>query len=89
MWNIVSIGIAFIGIYTGPTLPSEKALKVLEQLLRYLVNKNVLCEDYTVYALKQIRPFPDAPGDGLYALMQTWPHWVIHILHCRRFTINS
>jgi len=49
-----------------------------QNFLDYLVKQGHLRPDYIIYALCQVRPFPYSPGESLYRVIQSWPHWVSH-----------
>jgi N-acetylmuramoyl-L-alanine amidase len=74
-WNHKSIGIAFVGTFDEVTLPTDAALDAVKSFLKYLVASSKLRPDYELYAMRQIRPFPRAPGDAFYKLLQTWTGW--------------
>ncbi|KAI0229127.1 Peptidoglycan-recognition protein SB1 [Lamellibrachia satsuma] len=73
-WNNVSLTFAFMGLYER-TLPSEEALRALQNFLGYLVTEGKLQNDYIIYGLCQVRPFSFSPGERVYREIQTWPHW--------------
>ncbi|KAI0229126.1 Peptidoglycan-recognition protein LE [Lamellibrachia satsuma] len=73
-WNQVSLGFAFMGLFVRD-VPGEEALAALKNFLGYLVDQGNLAPDYIIYALCQVRPFPESPGTRLYREIQTWPHW--------------
>ncbi|XP_067015636.2 peptidoglycan-recognition protein SB1 [Anabrus simplex] len=72
-YNFMSIGICFIGDYRA-VLPSETMLDLSKSLIECGVDRGSIKSDYKLLGHRQVRP-TECPGDALYNLIQTWPHW--------------
>ncbi|KAM4887978.1 N-acetylmuramoyl-L-alanine amidase [Thomomys bottae] len=74
--NNLGFGVAFIGNYTA-TLPAEAALRVVRDgLPRCAARAGLLHPDYKLLGHRQVRRGTDCPGDALFRLLGTWPHFL-------------
>jgi len=87
-WNTVSFGIVFLGLFEPDKEHCREALKAAQLLFRYLVDNKRLVEHYTVYGIRQIRPF-NFPCKELYDVIKTWPNWVSKIKQLHPLTDPS
>lgn len=69
----VFMGFIIIGIFTGHN-PSAAAIKAVKDLIEYGVTLGKIQENYTLLGHRQTTS-TSCPGDSLYQLIQTWPHW--------------
>lgn len=76
-FNTNSVGIAFIGTYVK-TKPTEAQLKACLLLLEEGVRLKKLKPDYILNGARQLSA-TESPGDALYRIIQTWPHWTSKI----------
>lgn len=72
-YNSKSIGICMIGNFVGHN-PSAAAIKAVKDLIEYGVTLGKIQENYTLLGHRQTTS-TSCPGDSLYQLIQTWPHW--------------
>ncbi|XP_058386687.1 peptidoglycan recognition protein 1-like [Diceros bicornis minor] len=72
-WNAKSIGISFIGNYMERA-PPQRALRAAQSLLACGVARGALRPDYEVKGHRDVRDTL-SPGDQLYSIIQTWPHY--------------
>ncbi|XP_020022737.2 N-acetylmuramoyl-L-alanine amidase isoform X1 [Castor canadensis] len=72
--NSRGFGVAFVGNYTA-TLPTEAALRtVRDELPSCALRAGLLRPDYKVLGHRQL-VHTDCPGDALFGLLRTWPHF--------------
>ncbi|XP_054434644.1 N-acetylmuramoyl-L-alanine amidase [Pteronotus mesoamericanus] len=72
--NSRGFGVAFVGNYTAE-LPAEAALSTVRDVLpRCAVRAGLLRPDYVVLGHRQLVR-TDCPGDALFHLLSTWPHF--------------
>ena len=74
-WNDVAYGVAIMGQFDPANEDCQKAVKSTQLLLKYLVAERKLHPEYTLYGVRQVRPFT-SPAMGLYNEIKTWEHWV-------------
>ncbi|XP_044313558.1 peptidoglycan-recognition protein LC isoform X4 [Drosophila rhopaloa] len=72
-YNKGTIGISFIGTFTR-TRPNERQLKACQLLLDEGVRLKKLTSEYRLYGHRQLSA-TESPGEELYKIIQTWPHW--------------
>lgn len=72
-YNHESICIAFLGTFTRDE-PSQQQLCAAEKLLAQGIALGKLSNDYALYGHRQLAR-TTSPGDILYRIIQTWPHW--------------
>ncbi|XP_063987346.1 peptidoglycan-recognition protein SD-like [Diachasmimorpha longicaudata] len=72
-YNKKSIGVGFIGDFDKVS-PNEKQLRAAQQLLELGVKFRELASDYKLLGQKQLIRTA-SPGEQLYKIIQTWPHW--------------
>ncbi|XP_011315368.1 peptidoglycan-recognition protein SC2 isoform X2 [Fopius arisanus] len=72
-YNKKSIGISFIGTFNA-LAPSDQQLTAAKNLLEVGVNMGKLAEYYKLLGHRQLSETL-SPGDELYKIIQTWPHW--------------
>ncbi|XP_053408874.1 peptidoglycan recognition protein 1-like [Mercenaria mercenaria] len=72
-FNSKSLGTSVIGNYTAK-LPNEKALTALKALIACGVEQKKLYPDFRMYGHRDAGK-TECPGDALYKLIQTWPHY--------------
>ena len=56
-------------------MPSPAAIEAFHAFMDLLVEFGKLKPGYTLYGLRQVRPFR-VPGDLLYSVMKAWRGWV-------------
>ncbi|XP_073840286.1 peptidoglycan-recognition protein LC-like isoform X2 [Musca autumnalis] len=76
-FNVNSVGIAFIGTFMR-TKPTEAQLNACRLLLEEGVRLKKLKPDYILNGARQLSA-TESPGDALYKIIQTWPHWTTKI----------
>lgn len=54
--------------------PQAAAIKAVENLMNYGIEIGKIQANYTLLGHRQTRA-TDCPGQKLYELIQTWPHW--------------
>jgi len=69
-----------MGLFEPDKEHCQVALQAAQLLFRYLVDKHRLVEDFTVYGIRQVRPF-SSPAKELYDVIKTWPNWVCKQRH--------
>ncbi|XP_012883736.1 PREDICTED: N-acetylmuramoyl-L-alanine amidase [Dipodomys ordii] len=75
-YNFRGFGVAFIGDYTA-SLPTAAALRtVRDGLPRCASRAGLLRPDYKLLGHRQLRRGTDCPGDALFHLLRTWPHFI-------------
>ncbi|KAG6461323.1 hypothetical protein O3G_MSEX012552 [Manduca sexta] len=72
-YNSVSIGIAFIGTFNTKR-PPKKQLEACQKLINRGVKMGKLAKDYKLFAHRQLASTL-SPGDMLYNIIKTWPHF--------------
>ncbi|XP_017005512.2 peptidoglycan-recognition protein LC isoform X3 [Drosophila takahashii] len=72
-YNTGSVGISFIGTFTKRK-PNERQLKACQLLLEEGVRLKKLTPNYRLYGHRQLSA-TESPGEELYKIIQTWPHW--------------
>ncbi|XP_076284783.1 peptidoglycan recognition protein S2 [Lasioglossum baleicum] len=73
LYNSKSIGICLIGNFVDHE-PHAAAINATMKLIEYGVSIGKIKEDYTLLGHRQTAS-TTCPGDKLYELIQTWPHW--------------
>ncbi|XP_053624693.1 peptidoglycan-recognition protein LE-like isoform X3 [Plodia interpunctella] len=73
-YNKYSIGIGFVGTFNNVS-PSDKQLEACKKLLQLGVQLGKLSKDYKLLAHRQLQSTL-SPGDKLYNIIKTWPHFV-------------
>ncbi|ELV13683.1 N-acetylmuramoyl-L-alanine amidase, partial [Tupaia chinensis] len=72
--NSRGFGVAIVGNYTA-ALPTEEALRAVRDLLpSCALRAGFLRPDYAVLGHRQLVR-TDCPGDALFGLLRTWPHF--------------
>lgn len=72
--NSRGFGVAFLGDYTA-VLPDRAALRTVRDMFpRCAVRAGLLRPDYKLLGHRQLVP-TDCPGDALFQLLRTWPHF--------------
>lgn len=72
--NSRGFGVAFVGNYTG-SLPSEAALNTVREVLpSCAMRAGFLQPDYKLLGHRQL-VHSDCPGNALFDLLSTWPHF--------------
>lgn len=72
-FNDKSVSMTMIGEYSK-RLPNEKALSALKNIIACGVDMGKVKEDYKLYGHRDASN-TISPGDKLYALIKTWPHF--------------
>jgi len=72
-YNTGTIGVSFIGTFTKQR-PNERQLKACQMLLEEGVRLKKLTPKYRLYGHRQLSA-TESPGEELYKIIQTWPHW--------------
>ncbi|XP_070079167.1 peptidoglycan recognition protein 1-like [Equus przewalskii] len=72
-WNSKSIGISFMGNYMDRA-PPQRALRAAQSLLACGVARGALRTNYEVKGHRDVQDTL-SPGDRLYEIIQTWPHY--------------
>ncbi|XP_032290489.1 peptidoglycan-recognition protein SC2 isoform X7 [Drosophila virilis] len=72
-YNSDSIGISFIGTFIK-IHPTDEQLQACKLLLEEGVRLKKLVPDYKLYGHRQLSA-TESPGEILYSIIQTWPHW--------------
>ncbi|XP_015124717.1 peptidoglycan-recognition protein SC2 [Diachasma alloeum] len=72
-YNKKSIGLSFIGTFNTVS-PSEQQLAAAKNLLEAGVKMGKLADSYKLLGHRQLSETV-SPGDELYKIIQTWPHW--------------
>ncbi|KAJ8679793.1 hypothetical protein QAD02_015580 [Eretmocerus hayati] len=73
-YNSKSIGICVIGSYVD-RIPNDGAIEAVKNLIAHGVSLNKISSNYTLKGHRQVGRYTACPGDNLYKLIQTWPHW--------------
>ncbi|CAH1101152.1 unnamed protein product [Psylliodes chrysocephalus] len=72
-YNSRSIGICMIGNFQSSTPPSNQ-MEALKNLISCGTDSNKIASDYHLIGHRQGKD-TDCPGDALYNLVKTMPHW--------------
>ncbi|CAL1680429.1 unnamed protein product [Lasius platythorax] len=72
-FNSKSIGICIIGNYSNRT-PKAAAIQAVAKLITRGVNNGEIKSDYKLLGHRQTWSTA-CPGDSLYTMIQSWPHW--------------
>ncbi|XP_063986036.1 peptidoglycan-recognition protein LF-like [Diachasmimorpha longicaudata] len=72
-YNKKSIGLSFIGTFST-AVPSNKQLAAAQNLLETGMKMGKLMDSYKLLGHRQVSETL-SPGDELYKIIQTWPHW--------------
>ncbi|XP_038216566.1 peptidoglycan-recognition protein SA-like isoform X2 [Zerene cesonia] len=73
-YNKYSIGIAFIGTFNNYQ-PAKQQIEACQKLIARGVKMGKLAKDYKLLAHRQLMSTL-SPGDKLYDIIKTWPHFV-------------
>ncbi|XP_045510417.1 peptidoglycan-recognition protein LE-like isoform X3 [Colias croceus] len=73
-YNKYSIGIAFIGTFNNYQ-PAKQQIEACQKLIARGVQMGKLAKDYKLLAHRQLMSTL-SPGDKLYDIIKTWPHFV-------------
>ena len=72
-WNNISIGISFIGTFND-LAPTKNQIFAAQKLIELGVKEGKITKDYILLGHRQVSKTL-SPGDVLYKIIQTWPHW--------------
>ncbi|XP_069675201.1 peptidoglycan-recognition protein SB2-like isoform X2 [Periplaneta americana] len=72
-FNNVSLGVAFIGKFSNVAPPNQQ-LEEAQALIDVSLKNNKLPSDYKLVGHRQVTD-TDSPGDALFNIIKTWPHW--------------
>ncbi|XP_074837346.1 peptidoglycan recognition protein 1-like [Carettochelys insculpta] len=72
-YNDISLGIAFIGDFTGRS-PDAAAWRALKQLLHFAVREGYLSSDYLLVAHGDVSN-TISPGQPIRSVLKTWPNY--------------
>ncbi|KAL2712177.1 peptidoglycan recognition protein 3-like [Vespula squamosa] len=72
-YNAKSIGICLIGKFNN-NVPNSASIRATQNLIAYGVANNKIKSDYKLLGHRQTTK-TDCPGNSLYNLIKTWPHW--------------
>ncbi|XP_076649793.1 peptidoglycan-recognition protein LC [Halictus rubicundus] len=72
-FNNISIGISFIGTF-NTVKPNKRQLHAVQKLIDLGVKTKKIATNYKLLAHRQVSGTL-SPGDALYGIIQTWPHW--------------
>lgn len=72
-FNSKSIGIAFIGDFSGEAPPPKQLIAALK-LIRLGVELKKITPNYTIVGHSQLIE-TESPGKKLFNIIQKWPHW--------------
>lgn len=72
-YNNISIGISFIGTF-NTIKPNKRQLYAARKLIDIGVKNNKIATNYKLLGHRQVSGTL-SPGDVLYGIIQTWPHW--------------
>ncbi|XP_050683311.1 peptidoglycan-recognition protein LC-like [Leptidea sinapis] len=76
-YNKYSIGIAFIGTYNTEN-PVNRQIEACQKIIRQGVRLGKLAKDYKLFAHRQLMSTL-SPGDTVYDIVKTWPHFVKNV----------
>ncbi|XP_064544357.1 peptidoglycan-recognition protein SD [Drosophila montana] len=71
--NAGNLAIAFIGNFEEQP-PTDAALAAAQSLLDHAVRQGELAQNYQLLGHRQLSA-TKSPGDALYIVVQSWPHW--------------
>lgn len=72
-YNNISIGISFIGTFNA-VIPPKRQLYAAQRIIELGVEAGKIAPDYKLLGHRQISETL-SPGDALYSIIKTWPHW--------------
>lgn len=72
-YNDKSISISFLGTFNS-VVPPKRQLQAAQKLIEVGVKGGAIAKDYKLIAHRQVSPTL-SPGDALYTVIKTWPHW--------------
>lgn len=72
-YNTKSIGIAFIGEFTGK-IPTQAQVDAVKQLLKVGLSEKKLAANYKLLGQNQVKA-TQSPGTKVYEIIKTWDHW--------------
>lgn len=72
-FNDKSIGISFIGTF-NTVVPPKSQLYAAQRIIEVGVENGKIAPNYKLLAHRQVSRTL-SPGDALYSVIQTWPHW--------------
>lgn len=72
-FNNISVGISFIGTFNS-VIPNASQLHAAQQLIKVGVEAGKIAPNYKLLGHRQVSATL-SPGDALYKVIQTWPHW--------------
>nr|QCQ73737.1 peptidoglycan recognition protein [Bombus impetuosus] len=72
-FNNISIGISFIGTF-NTVIPPKSQLYAAQRLIELGIENGKIAPDYKLLGHRQVSRTL-SPGDALYSVIQTWPHW--------------
>ncbi|KAG7211020.1 hypothetical protein KM043_016382 [Ampulex compressa] len=73
-YNSKSVGICFIGDFNA-RVPNAAAIGAARKLINWAMNNNKITSTYKLVGHRQTAT-TRCPGNNLYNLIKTWPHWV-------------
>lgn len=73
-YNNRSIGISFIGTFNS-VVPPKAQLHAAQRIIELGVKAGKIAKDYKLLGHRQVSKTL-SPGDALYSIIKTWPHWV-------------
>ncbi|XP_041464802.1 peptidoglycan-recognition protein SC2-like [Lytechinus variegatus] len=73
-YNFRSLGISIMGNFTTK-LPNKKAIEAVDEIINCAIINHKLKSDYILYGHRQATPNRTCPGQALFDMIQTWPHW--------------
>lgn len=73
-YNTQSIGVAFIGTFHKQE-PTESQIQAAKALIGYGLQHKKIPKDYILLGHRQCSEKSDSPGEKLYNIIKTWPHW--------------
>lgn len=71
--NANSICIAFLGTFND-NVPPNQQLRAAQLMIEEGVELKKLDSNYKLYGHRQLTS-TDSPGNALYEIIKTWPHW--------------
>ena len=77
VYTSAELNTSFIFIFIGTfdkTEPPKKQLEEAQALLEVSVKSKKLSSDYILVSHRQVSQ-TDSPGEALFRIMKTWPHW--------------
>ncbi|XP_029039724.2 peptidoglycan-recognition protein LA-like isoform X1 [Osmia bicornis bicornis] len=72
-FNNISIGISFIGTFNS-VIPPKNQLYAAQRVIELGVEHGKISPDYKLLGHRQVSRTL-SPGDALFSIIQTWPHW--------------